>query len=163
MFSPVIEKNKPRKLLEQWEKSHGTSPAFEKLKAASLFYGSMADMLNGLLIGQESDICRASQKNYASGAVRLMTLHGSKGLEFPVVFLAGVSKGALPLERKDEMTDTEEERRLFFVGITRAREELILSASDIPSCFMDELPKEIIIKRLPANKKVLQGEQLSFF
>lgn len=162
-FSPVIEKSKARKNLEQWEKSHSTSPALEKLKAASLFYGNMADMLNGLLIGQESDIRRASQKNYASGAVRLMTLHGSKGLEFPVVFLAGVSKGALPLERKDEIADIEEERRLFFVGITRAREELILSASDIPSDFMDELPKAVSVKRLPANKKVLQGEQLSFF
>lgn len=47
-----------------------------------------------------------------------MTLHGAKGLEFPVVFLAGVTKGALPLEHETLPADAAEERRLYFVGIT---------------------------------------------
>ena len=51
-----------------------------------------------MCIRDRADIRRASGAGYQSGAVRLMTLHGAKGLEFPVVFLAGVTKGALPLE-----------------------------------------------------------------
>lgn len=52
----------------------------------------------------------------------LMTLHGSKGPEFPVVFLYGLDKGRLPLEFGGGDTDLEEERRLCYVGMTRARD-----------------------------------------
>lgn len=103
----------------------------------------MPSFLNLLATGEEADIRRAAGKGYASGAVRLMTLHGAKGLEFPVVFLAGVSEGALPLEREDEPCDVEEERRLFFVGLTRAREELILTAAGAYSPFVQELPGDV--------------------
>ena len=102
------------------------SPALQKLLSSSVFFSDMPEMLQALLIGQEPDIQRISGKNYLSGAVHLMTFHGSKGLEFPVVFLAGLNAGTLPLERKETPTDPEEERRLFFVGMTRAREELVI-------------------------------------
>ena len=84
--------------------------------------------------------------------VTLMTLHGSKGLEFPVVFVVAVETGLLPHERSQEHPDQlEEERRLLFVGLTRAREELQLSltqyrdfrgrrAMSVPSAFLTELP-----------------------
>ena len=55
-------------------------------------------------------------KGWASGAVRLMTLHGAKGLEFPAVFLAGLTAGTLPLESPGRPADPEEERRLFYRG-----------------------------------------------
>ncbi|MEN6451129.1 MAG: UvrD-helicase domain-containing protein [Thermoguttaceae bacterium] len=89
-----------------------------------------------------------------SDRVTLMTLHASKGLEFPVVFLIAVEEGLLPHERSHEHPDQlEEERRLMFVGLTRAQQELQLSTAryrdfrgqrklTIPSSFLMELPRE---------------------
>ncbi len=89
-----------------------------------------------------------------SDRVTLMTLHSSKGLEFPVVFLVAVEEGLLPHERsRDNPDQLEEERRLMFVGITRAQQELQISLAryrdfrgrrrmTIPSCFLMEMPRE---------------------
>ncbi|MBN1911867.1 MAG: UvrD-helicase domain-containing protein [Pirellulales bacterium] len=86
--------------------------------------------------------------------VTLMTLHGSKGLEFPVVFLIAAEDGLLPHERsRDNPDQLEEERRLVFVGITRAQQELQISYTasrdfrgqrkvTVPSPFLLELPRE---------------------
>lgn len=86
--------------------------------------------------------------------VTMMTLHGSKGLEFPVVFIIALEEGLLPHERSRESPDQlEEERRLLFVGLTRAEQELHLSLSryrefrgqrkmSVPSQFCMELPHE---------------------
>ncbi len=61
-------------------------------------------------------------------AVTLMTLHNAKGLEFPVVMIAGLEEGLLPLSRAyDTLEELEEERRLFYVGITRTQKKLYLS------------------------------------
>jgi DNA helicase II / ATP-dependent DNA helicase PcrA len=106
----------------------------------------------------------------AADRVTLMTLHSSKGLEFPVVYLIAVEEGILPHERsrqRDE--DLEEERRLMFVGITRAQEELQLSTAQyrdfrgqrrmtIPSHFLMELPRDELEVQAPAAGRYLEAE-----
>lgn len=79
----------------------------------------MTAFLRNLTIGQEGDLLRRAGLSYAAGAVTLSTLHGAKGLEWPVVFLCGVGEGRIPLERKGLDTDEAEERRLLYVGMTR--------------------------------------------
>ncbi len=83
---------------------------------------SLEDFLQRTSLVSDQDAVDAS-----SGAVMLMTLHTAKGLEFPVVFIAGLEQGLLPHERSLRENDVEEERRLCFVGITRAREEAVLT------------------------------------
>ena len=91
----------------------------------------------------------------ASGKVTLMTLHAAKGLEFPRVYLIALEDGVLPFSRDeyDPRHDSEEERRLCFVGMTRAKQHLTLSHADYrmvrgiserktPSEFLDELPQD---------------------
>jgi len=60
-------------------------------------------------------------------AIRLLTLHAAKGLEFPVVFMIGAEDGLIPFRRDDQQSDIEEERRLFYVGMTRAKERLYIT------------------------------------
>ncbi len=161
--APLVKKAKPAKFIETWEKRMGSDESIRLLKGAAMMYAAIPDMLNGLTLGQEGDLSRSSGKGYASGAVRLMTLHAAKGLEFPAVFLSGVEKGCLPLERKQANADIEEERRLFFVGLTRAKEELIITAGGEKSIFIDELPASVRRAAIPASKPILTGTQLSFF
>ncbi len=89
-------------------------------------------------------------------AVTMMTLHNAKGLEFPTVFIAGLEEGLFPIARaRESETGLEEERRLFYVGITRAEEALILTHArsrrrngeqmhSLPSSFLSELPRELV-------------------
>ena len=110
------------------------------------------------LVNDTDDLAAVDDK------VTLMTLHGAKGLEFPVVFIVAVEEGLLPHERsKDDPAQCEEERRLLFVGVTRAREELQLSYSryrdyrgakrpTVPSSFLMELPRaEMEIVEAPSD------------
>ena len=92
----------------------------------------------------------------SEGVVTLMTLHTAKGLEFPVVFLTGMEENVFPHSRSiGEREELEEERRLAYVGITRARKRLYISRAEYrsawgapnynpPSRFLDEIPEEVI-------------------
>jgi DNA helicase II / ATP-dependent DNA helicase PcrA len=87
-------------------------------------------------------------------AVRLMTVHAAKGLEFPYVFIAGLEEGLFPHERLDDgKTDTEEERRLFYVALTRAEKKVFLTYAhmrtifgsqriNLPSSFLNDISPE---------------------
>ncbi len=104
----------------------------------------------GELVAQLA-LLTASDRDAPGNAVRLMTLHASKGLEFDYVFIAGVEDGLLPHESSIEEGRLDEERRLMYVGITRARRLLHLSyprhvrrfgelQKSVPSRFIDEIP-----------------------
>ena len=89
-----------------------------------------------------------------------MTLHASKGLEFPIVFIVGMEEGLFPHARSLlDRSELEEERRLCYVGITRARERLFLTyarkrlfqgmkASNTISRFVMDLPKELLVRNV---------------
>ena len=110
--------------------------------------GSLGGFLETASLAQDIDSLDES-----TGAVMLMTLHAAKGLEFPVVYVIGVEQNLIPHERslrENDIRQLEEERRLLFVGITRAEEKLVLthtqrreihgrSLSTIPSDFLQEL------------------------
>lgn len=113
---------------------------------------------------QVSLISDIDDKDLEQEQVRLMTLHSAKGLEFPVVFIAGLEQGLLPLIRFESVEEEkEEERRLFYVGITRAEKKLFLSHcrrrmkfGDIQlqskSYFLNEINPDYFVKnnRIPA-------------
>ena len=112
----------------------------------------------GLFLEEVALVSDADQIDESAGAVTLMTLHTAKGLEFPVVFLAGMEDGILPHARSIESgdgEDMEEERRLCYVGITRAKRRLYLvhafrrsvwgnSEVQAPSRFLDEIPADLL-------------------
>ncbi len=165
-YGAMFKKTRPQKLMSQWMKEMDleTDPAVQKLLSVALCYKTVPEMLTDLAFGRESDLKRCGGKTYTSDAVTLMTLHGSKGLEFPAVILYGASKGLVPLETEKDKMDIEEERRLFFVGMTRAREELILTTSREPSPFMADIPETAMIREHARRlQSVDSGRQLSLF
>ena len=165
-YTPLVQKAKPEKLLTQWsaEMQLEKDPSLKKLIEMSASARSMEEFLNSLLLGVESDLKRHPGKHYTSDAVQLMTLHGSKGLEFPIVLLCGLQKGLLPLETGPGYTDLLEERRLFYVGMTRARQELVLVTLEEPSRFIRELPENAVVwEEAKIKKQEDSGTQLSLF
>jgi len=111
----------------------------------------IADFLDQIALAGDTD-------NYdpAQGMVPMMTLHLAKGLEFPVVFLVGMEEGLFPHSRSlDNPEEMEEERRLCYVGVTRARKNLYLTLAarrrlyggeqfNLPSRFLEEMPEELL-------------------
>ncbi len=121
--------------------------------------GSLEGFLASAALASDAD-----SKDTAADRVTLMTLHASKGLEFPVVFLVGLEQGLFPSYRSlEDPAALEEERRLCYVGLTRAKERLFLShASErrlwggmrepaVPSVFLSELPAELLQGDLPQS------------
>ena len=133
--------------------------------------GTLAQLLETVLLGAEADY---EERGGPQGpeAVALMTLHAAKGLEFPVVFVCGVEDGLIPFRERD--ADLAEERRLFYVGMTRAEEELVLLRArsrqrygERVQCalspFVDEIPARLLVREDVAMPRRRESEQLSLF
>jgi len=144
-------------------KEEGTDEAFSKIENIE----ELINVMMGLEQGEEkvslesfldkvSLVTDVDLYEDKGNRISLMTLHCAKGLEFPVVFIVGIEEGLLPHYRRgEEIEDMEEERRLFYVGMTRAKQRLFLSRAEgrstfgvgranLPSRFLDELPMDLI-------------------
>ena len=111
---------------------------------------SLSGFLQEISLYSDQDAMRNDEDD--GGQVTLMTLHNAKGLEFRAVFMIGMEEGIFPHSRSIEENSLEEERRLCYVGMTRAQERLVLthamrrnlfgrSEANLPSRFLDELPQ----------------------
>ncbi len=125
---------------------------YDRLKALADIFPSPLEFMDNLALAQDQDaLSRKAEK------VSLMTMHTAKGLEFPVVFVAGCENGLIPFSRgnkENQETDMDEEKRLFYVAMTRAKEFLCLTHAakrriygkvhdQEKSCFLDAIEKEL--------------------
>jgi DNA helicase-2/ATP-dependent DNA helicase PcrA len=126
------------------------SERLQQLKRrAALFENRLGEFLEAMVLQKETDLY-----DPRADRVTLMTLHAAKGLEFPVVFIVGCEEGLLPYQRGNEWSDIEEERRLFYVGMTRAQQRLFLmhpksrylfgqQMNNPPSRFVDDIEQAL--------------------
>ncbi len=134
-------------MLSRWERNSENSN------------NTLFDFLNRLSINGKEQV-----DEEAGGKISLMTIHASKGLEFDTVFLAGVEDQYIPHARaiEDDPSNIDEERRLFYVAITRARRVLVISSCEkrkrghdfvtsLPSRFLEEMPKELFDEEDPSR------------
>lgn len=139
--------------------------------------GSISDFLDeaALLASVDDRAVKAVNDDVPDEAVTLMTLHNAKGLEFPVVFLVGMEDNLIPHRSSTaSMQDIEEERRLLYVGITRAQEELFLvhcesrmnfGRTEIarPSRFLEDIPKKMLMEIDVLGQELNDASRLSKF
>ena len=142
----------------------------ELVSAARDYESREQDASLGGFVDRLSLLSEADEESGTRNAkVWLMTMHAAKGLEFPVVFIAGMEEGLFPHSRSSEDEDEiEEERRLFYVGMTRAERRLFLTSaarrrvfgeyqSTEPSRFVDEVPAQLLERITPALTSAYQG------
>ena len=143
--------------VENLAELHSVAGAF----AADAPGGTLADFLERVALVADSDQVPAEGER--GGQVTLMTVHTAKGLEFPAVFVTGMEDGTFPHQRSlGDESELEEERRLAYVAITRARERLYLTRAAVrsawgtpqempPSRFLDDIPAELLDVRRAAT------------
>ncbi len=141
-----------RRMENVWFLLDSLRSTYEKLQEEDPELG-IRDAINRLIL---LDLLERQEEEDDSDRVQLMTLHAAKGLEFPHVFLIGMEEELLPHRNSIEADTIEEERRLAYVGVTRARETLTLTLARqrkqfgekidcLPSRFLDELPQEDVV------------------
>lgn len=144
------------------------SNAFRSLTERAMAQGAQGDRPIEFISSDalENDVDTVSFK---AEKVTLMTMHASKGLEFPIIFVIGCEDGFIPFY-KEEQPNLDEERRLFYVAMTRAKRELFLSwarrryrfgeeLSRDPSPFMSDIEKTLLLLQTPQKEKKLKKHQ----
>jgi DNA helicase II / ATP-dependent DNA helicase PcrA len=142
----------------------------ELVSAARDYESREAEASLGGFVDRLSLLSEADEESGSRDArVWLMTLHAAKGLEFPVVIIAGLEEGLFPHSRSsDDELEIEEERRLCYVGMTRAQSRLVVTSAarrrvfgeyqaTEPSRFLDEIPSELVERFAPSWTSAFQG------
>ncbi len=166
----IVEKSGYKAMLENDPKSIDKFENISELMTLAREEAvTLGDFLNKIALSTDLD-----QTEDASNAITLMTMHTAKGLEFDVVFIAGLEEGLLPhYKSKLDPSALEEERRLCYVGITRGRKKVILTSAEKRmifgdifrnegSRFIEELPPETLetVERTPVSLLGLSGSQI---
>ncbi len=151
----------------------------ELLNSIAIFTQNNPDLENSLEVYLQ-EVSLLTDIDYwdpENNAVTLMTLHSAKGLEFPVIIITGLEDGLLPISRAIEnKQDLEEERRLFYVGMTRAKDHLFLlwakrrfgfqnseygmAYKNVPSRFLREIPLEYMVRPFSESTDQFDGRQV---
>ncbi|HIX89628.1 MAG TPA: UvrD-helicase domain-containing protein [Candidatus Agathobaculum pullicola] len=174
LYDDLLEKTGYRRALEEkgGMEEQGRLEHIEELKSYIVDYEAKneAPTLGGFLENMAL-YTDADQSAEDEDAVLMMTMHSAKGLEFPIVFLAGMEDGLFPgfraMEREEDM---EEERRLCYVAVTRAREQLYLTCAERrllygrtqyahPSRFIDEMPRELLDSNIVESRMFSSATQ----
>ncbi len=154
--------------ISMW-KSENTLESQGRLENIEEFIGSLADFSNMTEFLEYVSLIEAREDKNLVEAITIMTVHGAKGLEFDLVFVPGLEDGLFPSGKSiEERNGVEEERRLMYVAITRAKKELILSHAksrfvfgdfqmQMPSRFLKELPIDDV-----AAEEVFSGADFSY-
>lgn len=173
-FKPLWERKVPD-VVAAWI-NQGDLQDFMELEHLSRIgenYSNCSELLRLLPLATEADIVRSSSAAAGRELITLSTIHASKGLEYPVVFLAGVEEGLLPFGAELSPEELAEEQRLFYVGLTRARERCYLVSSRVqfrngetvtvePSRFIRLLP-ETLLETVEIREKRAREQQLELF
>ncbi|MCF2949283.1 DNA helicase Rep [Paraglaciecola aquimarina] len=169
---------------EEWLYETSTSPKAAEMAMANIstLFGWISDMLEGNELDppmtlQEvvnrlilRDMMERGEDEDEADQVQLMTLHASKGLEFPYVFMVGMEEGLLPHQSSIDEDNIDEERRLAYVGITRAQKTLFMTLAKErrqygevinpePSRFIDELPQDDLVRQHQKSKISAEDRQ----
>ncbi len=148
-YKAYVDKKFPEQSQDKMSNIHELGTALAEYEQESSGGANLAQWLKDISLGE------SNPEEEGKGGVSLMTLHSAKGLEYPRVYLLGVEEGLLPHNNSlNEERDIEEERRLFYVGMTRARKKITLISAQkrrvfnqwvsyYPSRFLKEIPKDL--------------------
>ena len=161
----LIKKIWDRADLNEWPEMTDPSRLRQRLIRLAQPFGNRLDaFLDALMLQREID-----DLDERAERVHVMTLHAAKGLEFPVVFIIGCEEGILPLSHGGKIYDLEEERRLLYVGMTRAERYLVLTHAkkrfwngkvrqQEPSCFLTAISEALVQRERMAKRKPKKDE-----
>jgi ATP-dependent DNA helicase UvrD/PcrA len=150
-YAALYENSEEREDIARRENLQELVSSAREFERRSAEGATVADYLDAVSLATDADVEASGE-----GAVTLSTLHAAKGLEFPAVFVVGLEEGYLPHgESREDPEELEEERRLLYVGMTRARDELTLTLAGrrlvygkvqyrTPSRFVAEIPSDVL-------------------
>jgi DNA helicase-2/ATP-dependent DNA helicase PcrA len=150
---------------EKIEEDRARLENIKELRSVAIEFPILTDFLENVALVEQEYHSDRQENGEKKNAITLMTLHAAKGLEFPIVFIIGMEEGLFPHSRSlMDRGELEEERRLCYVGMTRAKEKLFLTyarrrlffgqrTTNVVSRFVTELPEHLITQRSSENDR----------